>query len=76
MRRHLLHRLELMCVTIATAVATGTFKGLDDRMSEIVGLPVDRIGVYADIGAGALAFHSWNHKRKGKHDGPDGTESH
>ena len=64
----LLHRLELLCVSVATTVATGTFKGLNDRLSEIVGIPVERLGVWADLGAGILAFYHWHkHRKDGKH---------
>jgi hypothetical protein len=66
---HLLHRLELLCVSIATTVASGTFKGINDRLSEIVGIPIERLGVWADLGAGILAFYGWYKHRKEAKDG-------
>lgn len=57
----LLSRIEAVCVALATTGAIAALYGFDL-------LPIDRIGLYADLGAGALALiHSVRH-RKGKHD--------
>jgi hypothetical protein len=67
MNHMLLRRVEVACVTIATTVATGSFRGFDNHLSEIVGVPVDKVGIVADIGAGGLAFHHWySHKHKNR----------
>ena len=57
-------------MTLATAIATGTFRGINESLSEIVGFPVDRIGVFADIVAGTLAFWNW---RRHKHNDTKGA---
>jgi len=58
----ILHRIEAVAVTLATTVATGTFRGVNESISEIIGFPIDRIGVLADLVAGACAFWKWRHK--------------
>ena len=63
----MIQRIEYGCVTIATAVATGTFHNMNDYLTGMLGVPVDKVGAFADIGAGAIAFMHWRHSRKGGH---------
>ena len=62
----LVRRIELMAVTIATTVATGSFHNLNDYMTKVIGLRVDRIGAVADIVAGTITFWHVRHER-GQH---------
>ena len=60
----MIKRIELVCVSIATTVASGSFHHINDWITQMIGVPVDRIGAVADLGAGALAFWHWRHHRK------------
>ena len=55
-----------MAVTIATTVATGSFRNVNDYMTKVIGLRVDRIGAIADIVAGTITFWHVRHDR-GQH---------
>lgn len=67
----ILHRIEAVAVTLATTIATGSLRGINESLSQMIGFPVDRIGAFADIVAGGLAF--WHWRRKDHH---NGKESH
>jgi len=61
--KHLVRRIELMAVTVATTVATGSFPNLDGYMTKAIGLPVDRVGAIADIVAGTITLWHVRHER-------------
>ena len=63
----MIKRIELVCVSIATTVASGSFHHLNDYITAMIGLPVDRIGAIADIGTGTIAFWHWRHTRRKEH---------
>lgn len=62
----ILHRIEAVAVTVATTIATGSLRGVNESLSQMIGFPIDRIGAFADIVAGTLAFLHW---RRHKHNG-------
>jgi len=69
----ILHRIEAVAITLATTIATGSLRGLNESLSEVIGFPVDRVGAIADIVAGGLALWKWRHK---DHHHQHGKESH
>lgn len=50
----LVHKIEAACIALATG---GAVSGLHDVRP--LGLPVDRAGMYADLGAGGFALAHW-----------------
>lgn len=62
-RLRLLHKIEAGCIAVATGGAASGLHGIRP-----LGVPLDRAGMYADLGAGSFALAHWlNHRRKSEH---------
>ena len=62
----IIKRLEAVCVLLATTAASGTFHNINEWITRALNLPIpmDKIGVFADLGAGSIAlWHHLHHKR-------------
>lgn len=69
----LIHRAEAICVAIATSVAAGVLGKTDEKINHLldkvgIGIPVDKLGLYADVAAGTIfvVLRVYG-KRKGTH---------
>jgi hypothetical protein len=68
-----IHRLEVVCVAIATTVATGVVGGANEAATvwlhkRGIGVPVDRIGGVADVLAGTMYVYGLYRRKRGQVD--------